>query len=93
MDSLSTCMVCGIDLTNDKLLERANGSTNVIVVSDATCLGFEHNDDMVSFEVNENEPYRAVYCNACWGTLVAHSWSLLRDGYRSKELERYRKEE
>ena len=75
MDKLSNCMICEIDLTNDKLLERVNGSTNVIVVSDATCLGFEHNDDMVSFELDES-PYRAVYCNECWGSLVVHSWKL-----------------
>ena len=92
MDNLSTCMICKIDLTDNALLEQANDSTNVVVVSDATCLGFEHNDDMVSFEINENEPYRAVYCNECWGTLVAHSWSLVKDGYRSKQLEHYRKE-
>jgi len=68
VDKLSNCMICEIDLTNDKL-------TNVVVVSDATCRGFEYSNDMVSFELDES-PYRAVYCNECWGSLVVHSWKL-----------------
>ena len=68
MDKLSNCMICEIDLTNDKL-------TNVVVVSDATCRGFEYSNDMVSFELDES-PYRAVHCNECWGSLVVHSWKL-----------------
>ena len=68
MDKLSNCMICEIDLTNDKL-------TNVFVVSDATCRGFDYSNDMVRFELDES-PYRAVYCNECWGSLVVHSWKL-----------------
>ena len=75
MDNLSTCMICDIDLTDKRLLERATDTTNVVVVNDADCLGYEDSNDMVSFE-ESTEPYRAVYCNNCWSALVVYSWKL-----------------
>ena len=78
MDNLSTCMVCDIDLNDQELLIKTHGTDNVVVVSDAKCVGYQWSDDMVSFE-EDQDPYRAVYCNECWTKLVSYSWKLRKE--------------
>ena len=75
MGNLATCMIRRIDLNDDDLLMETNGTANVVVVSDALCIGYQWSDDAVSFEEDE-APYRAVYCNKCWDKLAAYSWKL-----------------
>ncbi len=68
MDKLNTCMIC------TKIFEE---NENVVVVNDATYLGFAWSDDMASFEQHE-VPERGVYCNECYAKLVVYSWELAK---------------
>jgi hypothetical protein len=86
MDSLSTCMVCDIDLNDEELLIQTNDTDNVVVVSDAKCIGYQYSDDVISFEEDDKSPYRAVYCNECWGKLVSYSWKLVEKLRKESEV-------
>ena len=70
MDKLDTCMICTQEFKEDQ---------SVVVVDDAKYLGFVYGnqeDEVASFEPNIDAPYRAVYCNDCWNTLVWEAWRL-----------------
>ena len=69
MDSLSTCMICEVSFEKGK---------NVVVVNDATYLGFVWSDDMASFEQLET-PERGAYCTDCYSKLMVYSWKLAKE--------------
>ena len=75
MDNLATCMICE---------EEFEESQSVVVVSDATSIGYAWSDDVVSFE-EDDAPYRAVYCTECWDSLVVYSWELSKAKGESNE--------
>jgi len=76
MEDFKTCMICDIDLMETDKPDRL--TTGLVVVSDAKCLGDVYDEGVYLFE-EDRWGYRAVYCNQCWGSLVAYSWKKVRE--------------